>query len=80
MMAIGSKANQEKKRREAAVSCAKSAPQSKVDQEMVNWQAHLTPTEQARLTEIDQQRAELKRERDALANRARQRKFQAGRI
>jgi len=44
----------------------------------MNWTAHLTAAELDRLVEIDQQRAELKRERDAMANRARQRKFSQG--
>ena len=46
----------------------------------MNWTTHLTATEQARLTEIDRERAELKRERDAMANRARQRKHQAEKV
>lgn len=41
----------------------------------MNWTTHLTATELTRLAEIDAARAELKRERDAMANRARQRKF-----
>ena len=44
---------------------------------MTDWRAHLTPDEANRLAEIEDKRRKLTTERQALHNRAKQRKHRA---